>query len=138
MAERQKKKKTGCRLDLDFNCHVKSDKVLICPPGTERLDITLDKCAVEQKWQEAGEDKMPSAKSFFYLLPQMDNSQLNILYPVLWYESSLNGIYNIINQTIYNFLINCGNFILLHEAVTKLSILTRTISIVSCSFSCLD
>lgn len=38
--------------------------VLICPPGTERLDITLDKCAVEQKWQDAREDKMPSARVF--------------------------------------------------------------------------
>lgn len=41
--------------------------MLICPPGTERLDITLDKCAVEQKWQDAGEDKMPSARVFYSL-----------------------------------------------------------------------
>lgn len=48
----------------DSNCHFESDKVLICPPGTERLDITVDKWAVEQNWQDAGEDKMPSAKVF--------------------------------------------------------------------------
>lgn len=52
---------TGCRLDGDLNCHCESDKVLICPPGSERLDITRDKCAVERKWQDAGGDKMPSA-----------------------------------------------------------------------------
>lgn len=59
----------------DSNCHFESDKVLICPPGTERLDITVDKWAVEQNWQDAGEDKMPSAKVFFYyLLSQLDNN----------------------------------------------------------------
>ena len=41
--------------------------MLICPPGTERLDITVDKWAVEQNWQDAGEDKMPSARVFFFL-----------------------------------------------------------------------
>lgn len=59
------KAQTGCRLDWDSNCHFESDKVLICPPGTERLDITVDKWAVEQNWQDAGEDKMPSARVFF-------------------------------------------------------------------------
>lgn len=39
--------------------------MLICPPGTERLDITVDKWAVEQSWQDAREDKMPSARVFF-------------------------------------------------------------------------
>lgn len=34
--------------------------MLICPPGTERLDITVDKWAVEQNWQDAWEDKMTS------------------------------------------------------------------------------
>lgn len=55
------KVQTGCRLDGDLNCHCESDKVLICPAGSERLDITRDKCAVERKWQDAGGDKMPSA-----------------------------------------------------------------------------
>lgn len=59
------KAQTGCRLDWDSNCHFESDKVLICPPGTERLDITVDKWAVEQNWQDAREDKMPSAIVFF-------------------------------------------------------------------------
>lgn len=69
------KAQTGCRLDWDSNCHFESDKVLICPPGTERLDITVDKWAVEQNWQDAREDKMPSARVFFpYLLSQLDNS----------------------------------------------------------------
>lgn len=74
------KAQTGCRLDWDSNCHFESDKVLICPPGTERLDITVDKWAVEQNWQDAREDKMPSASVFFllllllYVLSQLDNS----------------------------------------------------------------
>lgn len=38
--------------------------MLICPPGTERLDISVDKWAAEQSWQDAGEDKMPSATAF--------------------------------------------------------------------------
>lgn len=59
------KAQTGHRLDWDSNCHFESDKVLICPPATERLDITVDKWAVEQNWQEAREDKMPSARVFF-------------------------------------------------------------------------
>lgn len=61
------KAQTGCRLDWDSNCHFESDKVLICPPGTKRLDITVDKWAVEQNWQDAGEDKMPSARVLFSL-----------------------------------------------------------------------
>lgn len=40
--------------------------MLICPPGTERLDITVDKWAVEQNWQDAREDKMPSARFSFF------------------------------------------------------------------------
>lgn len=59
------KAQTGCRLDWDSNCHFESDKVLICLPGTERLDITVDKWAVEQNWQDAREDKMPSGRVFF-------------------------------------------------------------------------
>lgn len=120
------KAQTGSGLDWDFNCHVKSDKVLICPPGTERLDITLDECAVEQKWQEAGEDKMPSAKSFFYLLSQQDNSQLKhlnrcslLLYcnPLLCYESwehNLIGVHSDVNEAICNYFRLNVNFILLH------------------------
>lgn len=91
------KAQTGCRLDWDFNCHFKSDKLLICPPGTERLDIVLDKCAVEQKWQEIGEDKMPSATSFFFLSVVTAGQQpvetpvslllVVQLYPVLRFEA---------------------------------------------------
>lgn len=58
------KAQTGCRLDWDSNCHFESDKVLIWLPGTERLDITVDKWAGEQNWQDAREDKMPSARVF--------------------------------------------------------------------------
>lgn len=61
--------KLACRLDGDLNCHCESDKVLICPAGSERLDITRDKCAVERKWQDAGGDKMPSATVVGFLPP---------------------------------------------------------------------
>lgn len=63
--------KLAADFDGDLNCHCESDKVLICPPGSERLDITRDKCAVERKWQDAGGDKMPSATVVvFFFSPQ--------------------------------------------------------------------
>ncbi|KAF5897705.1 Uncharacterized protein DAT39_012585, partial [Clarias magur] len=39
--------------DWDSNCHFESDKVLICPTGSERLDISVDKWAQGLSWQDA-------------------------------------------------------------------------------------
>lgn len=64
-------KVVGTLKSPESNCHFESDKVLICRPGTERLDITVDKWAEEQNWQDAREDKMPSARGFFFFFPSL-------------------------------------------------------------------
>lgn len=70
---------------------------------------------MEQKWQEAGEDKMPSAKTFFYLLSQQGQSQLK--HPnhrsLFYREHSPFGVYSGVNWTNYYYFIINANFILL-------------------------
>ncbi len=66
-------------LDWESNCHFLSDKVLICPGGKERLDVSVDKWTQGQSWQGAAGDKMPSATGlYFYPTSQLERCRSHI------------------------------------------------------------